>query len=101
MDTDQEPIGRSDLAVMVEMGEEFEPGPRTAEALQQLVGALQEEHGDHEGGDEVSGFQFKTPDVIRSFSFVTAPDQVARYEFFEGWPAKWKGFSLDGKSTDQ
>lgn len=89
MDTDQEPIGQSDIAVTVEMGEDFEPGTRTAEALQQLVNALQEEHGENVDGDEVSGFQFKTPDVIRSFSFVTAPDQVARYEFFEAWPAKW------------
>jgi len=24
----------------------------------------------------------------------------ARYNFYEGWPCKWKGFTLDGKGTD-
>ena len=23
-----------------------------------------------------------------------------RYNFFEAWPAKWKGFTLDGKGND-
>jgi hypothetical protein len=23
-----------------------------------------------------------------------------RYNFFEAWPSKWKGFTLDGKGTD-
>lgn len=27
-------------------------------------------------------------------------DEVMRYNFFEAWPAKWKGFTLDGKGTD-
>ncbi len=27
-------------------------------------------------------------------------DEVMRYNFFEAWPCKWKGFSLDGKGTD-
>lgn len=94
MDTDQEPIGQSDIAVTVEMGEDFEPGTRTAEALQQLVTALQEEHG-----EEVSGFEFKAPDAIRSFSFVSAPDPRINQNFYEGWPAKWKTTSMDGKST--
>lgn len=26
--------------------------------------------------------------------------EVVRYNFFEAWPCKWKGFSLDGKGTD-
>ena len=26
--------------------------------------------------------------------------EVMRYNFFDGWPCKWKGFSLDGKGTD-
>ncbi len=27
-------------------------------------------------------------------------EEVARYNFFEAWPCKWKGFSLDGKGAD-
>jgi phage tail-like protein len=27
-------------------------------------------------------------------------EEVMRYNFFEAWPAKWKGFSLDGKGAD-
>ena len=26
--------------------------------------------------------------------------EVMRYNFFEAWPAKWKGMQLDGKGTD-
>ncbi len=26
--------------------------------------------------------------------------EIMRYNFFEGWPTKWKGFQLDGKGTD-
>lgn len=26
--------------------------------------------------------------------------EVMRYNFFEAWPCKWKGFSLDGKGAD-
>jgi len=26
--------------------------------------------------------------------------ELARYNFYEAWPAKWKGFTLDGKGTD-
>ncbi len=26
--------------------------------------------------------------------------EVMRYNFFEAWPTKWKGFTLDGKGTD-
>lgn len=26
--------------------------------------------------------------------------EIMRYNFFEGWPSKWKGFQLDGKGTD-
>ncbi|MFN3202997.1 MAG: phage tail protein [Bradymonadia bacterium] len=27
-------------------------------------------------------------------------DEVMRYNFYDGWPSKWKGFTLDGKGTD-
>lgn len=27
-------------------------------------------------------------------------EEIMRYNFFEGWPCKWKGFTLDGKGTD-
>lgn len=26
--------------------------------------------------------------------------EIMRYNFFEAWPCKWTGFSLDGKGTD-
>ena len=26
--------------------------------------------------------------------------EIMRYNFFEAWPTKWKGFVLDGKGTD-
>jgi len=26
--------------------------------------------------------------------------EIMRYNFFEAWPAKWKGFNLDGKGND-
>ena len=26
--------------------------------------------------------------------------EIMRYNFFEAWPSKWKGFTLDGKGTD-
>lgn len=26
--------------------------------------------------------------------------EVCRYNFFEAWPSKWKGFTLDGKGGD-
>ena len=26
--------------------------------------------------------------------------EIMRYNFFEAWPCKWKGFSLDGKGND-
>lgn len=26
--------------------------------------------------------------------------EVMRYNFFEAWPCSWRGFSLDGKSSD-
>lgn len=29
-----------------------------------------------------------------------AGNEIMRYNFFEAWPCKWKGFSLDGKGTD-
>jgi phage tail-like protein len=25
--------------------------------------------------------------------------EILRYNFFEGWPCRWKGFELDGKGT--
>lgn len=27
-------------------------------------------------------------------------DEVVRYDLFEAWPSKWKGFTLDGKADD-
>ncbi len=27
-------------------------------------------------------------------------EEVLRYNFFEAWPCKWKGFELDGKGSD-
>lgn len=27
-------------------------------------------------------------------------DEVLRYNFYEAWPCKWKGFELDGKGAD-
>ena len=27
-------------------------------------------------------------------------EEIARYNFFEAWPSKWKGFTLDGKGGD-
>lgn len=27
-------------------------------------------------------------------------EEVRRFNFFEAWPTKWKGFQLDGKGTD-
>jgi len=27
-------------------------------------------------------------------------DEVVRYNLFEAWPSKWKGFTLDGKADD-
>ena len=27
-------------------------------------------------------------------------EPICRYNFFEAWPCKWKGFTLDGKGTD-
>jgi phage tail-like protein len=29
-----------------------------------------------------------------------AKSEIVRYNFFEAWPCRWKGFSLDGKGTD-
>jgi hypothetical protein len=93
MTTDpQEPIGSNDVAVTVEMGDEFVPGKRTAAALAELVEALNDEHG-----PETEGFRLEAPLEIRSFSFATSQGS---YNYFEAWPSKWKGFSLDGKGTD-
>jgi phage tail-like protein len=39
----------------------------------------------------------------KSGSVILADDtgsEIVRYNFFEAWPCKWKGFSLDGKGTD-
>jgi len=27
-------------------------------------------------------------------------EEIMRYNFFEAWPSKWKGFSMDGKGND-
>lgn len=29
-----------------------------------------------------------------------AAGEIMRYNFFEAWPCKWKGFTLDGKGAD-
>jgi phage tail-like protein len=29
-----------------------------------------------------------------------AAGEIMRYNFYEAWPCKWKGFTLDGKGTD-
>ena len=91
MDNEQA-IGSTDLVVSVEMGDDFEPGSRTAAALNELADALNEEHG-----DEVSGFEYQKPAALRSFSFVSAPEP--NRNFFEAWPAKWKVSDFDGKTT--
>jgi phage tail-like protein len=39
----------------------------------------------------------------KSGSIVICADdgsEITRYNFFEAWPTKWKGFTLDGKGTD-
>ena len=27
-------------------------------------------------------------------------EEIMRYNFYEAWPCKWKGFTLDGKGTE-
>lgn len=43
-------------------------------------------------------------DLIRRNGAIVVLDsngaEVLRYNFFEAWPSKWKGFTLDGKGTD-
>ena len=92
MNEQQQAIGTDEMVVTVEMGDGFEPGSRTAAALGELVAALHEEHG-----DDVAGYQKVEP--LRSFSFMTAP--TSERSFYEGWPAKWKVSSFDGKGNDQ
>lgn len=39
----------------------------------------------------------------KSGSVILADDtgsEIIRYNFFEAWPCKWKGFSLDGRGND-
>jgi len=91
MDKQEEAIGSNELAVIVEMGDDFEPGSRTAAALHELAEALNEEHG-----DEVAGFRYEKPEPLRSFSFMSAPDLTTLN--FEAWPAKWK---LDRLKSDR
>ena len=41
--------------------------------------------------------------VRKSGSIILLNDHgkdIARYNFFEAWPCKWKGWDLDGKGTD-
>lgn len=83
-------IGSTEMAVSVEMGDDFTLGSRTEAALSELVAALHEEHG-----DDVGGYQKVEP--LRSFSFMTAPSSDR--QFYEAWPSKWKVSSFDGKST--
>ena len=48
-------------------------------------------------GGAMDGFK-KSVTMVVSKPGNTAP--VARYNFFEAWPCKWKGWDLDGKGTD-
>lgn len=91
MDNEQT-LRTNDLVVSVEMGDDFEPGSRTAAALNELVEALNEEHG-----DEVSGFSYQKPAALRSFSFMSAPEPDRNS--FEAWPCKWIVSDFDGKAT--
>lgn len=39
----------------------------------------------------------------RSGAIIVCADdgsEISRYNFFEAWPTKWKGFAFDGKGTD-
>lgn len=80
---DNKAIGNDEMVVMVEMGDDFEPGSRTSAALTELAAALEAEHG-----NDVSGFASPSIEPVRSFSFVAAPSTGG--QFFEAWPAKWK-----------
>jgi len=93
MTENEQTIGSDELVVTVEMGDDFEPGTRTAAALSELVDALQEEHG-----DDVSAFSYEKPQALRSFSFGFSPEPSRN--FYEGWPAKWKSTVVDHKSDD-
>jgi hypothetical protein len=81
-------IGASDIAVIVEMGDEFTPGPRTAAALAELVDALYDEHG-----PETSGYQFEALGAVRNFAFVLGDGSV-RYNTSNAWPLKVAGPAL-------
>ena len=56
--------------------------------------------------DELWQWRKKVIDGVlerKSGSIILCADdgsEVMRYNFYEGWPCKWKGFSLDGKGTD-
>lgn len=100
MSEEHDAVGKDELIVVVEMGDDFEPGTRTAAALAELADALEAEHG-----DDVSGFASPTIEPVRSFGFVAAPSTGG--QFYEGWPSKWKAgwgqpgaTSFDGKVND-
>ncbi len=56
--------------------------------------------------DELWTWRKKVIDGVverKSGSIILCADdgtEVMRYNFYEGWPCKWKGFTLDGKGTD-
>ncbi len=94
MDNEQT-IGSNELAIIVEMGDDFEPGNRTAAALSELAEALDEEHG-----EEVSGFSFEKLAALRSFSFMSSPE-LQQSSPSEAWRTKSKTAGFDGKGNDQ
>ena len=94
MDNEQT-IGSNELAIAVEMGDDFELGTRTAAALSELAEALSEEHG-----DDVSGFSIDKASPLRSFGFMSSPE-LHQSNFYEEWPTKWIVPGFDGKGNDQ
>ncbi len=42
----------------------------------------------------------KTPRDLDDTALDAATGGAGSYNFFEAWPSKWKGFSLDGKGND-
>ena len=45
----------------------------------------------------IEGFPLKSGSIVLMND---KSEEIMRYNFFEAWPAKWKGFSLDGKGAD-
>jgi len=94
MADNNETIGSNDLVVLVEMGDDFEPGTRTAAALAELAEALEAEHGDDVGG-------FASPKIQPVRSFVFATPVTTSWTVEQAWPSKLKSADFDGKGNDQ